>query len=108
MGDALYQAFFRGYTRKQWGLDPTALPAAILKRLPIRFNYDDNYFNHPYQGLPAAGYTEMVRRMLEHPGIEVRLSRSFEDGTEAFAHIFWSGPIDRWFGYGPAGSATAR
>jgi hypothetical protein len=58
VGDALYRAFFRGYTRKQWGLDPTELPASILKRLPLRFNYDDNYFNHPFQGMPEDGYTD--------------------------------------------------
>jgi UDP-galactopyranose mutase len=99
VGDALYRAFFRGYTRKQWGMEPTALPASILKRLPLRFNYDDNYFSHPYQGVPADGYTDLVRRILDHPAIDLVLSRPFEQETERFAHVFWSGPIDRWFGY---------
>ncbi len=99
VGEDLYRGFFRGYTRKQWGLDPTELPASILKRLPIRFTYDDNYFSHPYQGMPADGYTAMVQRILEHPSIELQLSRSYEEETEAFAHVFWSGPIDRWFRY---------
>ena len=99
VGDALYRAFFRGYTRKQWGLDPTELPASILKRLPVRFNYDDNYFSHVFQGMPVHGYTAMVAGILNHPGIEVRLSAGYEQQTESFAHVFWSGPIDRWFGY---------
>jgi UDP-galactopyranose mutase len=99
VGDALYRAFFRGYTRKQWGMEPTALPASTLKRLPIRFNYDDNYFSHPYQGMPVDGYTTLVRRILDHPAIDLALSRPFEQETERFAHVFWSGPIDRWFGY---------
>jgi UDP-galactopyranose mutase len=99
VGDELYQAFFRGYTRKQWGIDPTALPASILKRLPLRFTYDDNYFDHPYQGMPVDGYTMMVRRILDHPAIDLALARPYEQETERFAHVFWSGPIDRWFAY---------
>jgi UDP-galactopyranose mutase len=99
VGDDLYRAFFYGYTRKQWGMEPSELPASILKRLPIRFNYDDNYFNHPFQAMPKNGYTEIVRGILRHENIEVRLSSSFEDQSEAFEHVFWSGPIDRWFGY---------
>lgn len=99
VGDALYRAFFRGYTRKQWGLDPTELPAAILKRLPLRFNYDDNYFNHPFQGMPEDGYTAIVAKILDAPGIELRLGCRFEDVQEDFAHVFYSGPLDRFFGY---------
>jgi UDP-galactopyranose mutase len=99
VGADLYHGFFRGYTRKQWGRDPSELPASILKRLPIRFTYDDNYFSHPYQGMPAEGYTVMVQRILDHPAIEVQLSRAYEQETETFLHVFWSGPIDRWFGY---------
>lgn len=99
VGADLYHGFFRGYTRKQWGRDPAELPASILKRLPIRFTYDDNYFSHPYQGMPAEGYTAMVQRILDHPAIEVQLSRAYEQETETFLHVFWSGPIDRWFGY---------
>ena len=57
VGRELYEAFFAGYTRKQWGVDPAELPASILQRLPLRFTYDDSYFNHPYQGIPAGGYT---------------------------------------------------
>jgi UDP-galactopyranose mutase len=99
VGDALYRAFFHGYTRKQWGMEPSALPASILKRLPIRFNYDDNYFSHAHQGMPVDGYTAMVARILDHPGIELRLSAPFEAQQEACDHVFWSGAIDRWFNY---------
>ena len=99
VGDALYRAFFRGYTRKQWGLDPTELPASILKRLPLRFNYDDNYFSHPFQGMPADGYTAIVAGILDHPGIELRLGCRFEDAGGDFAHVFYTGPLDRYFGY---------
>ncbi|TCZ60944.1 UDP-galactopyranose mutase [Roseicella aquatilis] len=99
VGERLYRAFFRGYTRKQWGLDPTELPASILKRLPLRFNYDDNYFAHPFQGMPEEGYTEIVRRILDVPGVELRLGCRFEDIGGDFAHVFYSGPLDRFFGY---------
>ncbi len=97
MGRELYEAFFEGYTRKQWGADPADLPASILKRLPVRFNYDDNYFFHQYQGMPRNGYTEIVERVLDHPLIEVRLGTSFEKRTGNFAHVFYSGAIDRYF-----------
>ena len=101
VGEKLYRAFFYGYTRKQWGLEPSDLPASILKRLPIRFNYDDNYFAHPHQGMPRDGYTAIVQSILKHPSIEVRLSATWEDvrDSEAVDHVFWSGPIDRWFGW---------
>ena len=65
VGKDLYEAFFKGYTIKQWEIEPKDLPASILKRLPIRFNYDDNYFNHKYQGMPENGYTEIVEKILE-------------------------------------------
>lgn len=99
VGTELYEAFFKGYTRKQWGCEPSELPASILKRLPLRFNYDDNYFNHPYQGMPREGYTAIVASILNHPSIEVRLGARHEDLTETFTHIFYSGPLDRYFNY---------
>ena len=99
IGAELYEAFFRGYTRKQWGLDPAQLPASILKRLPLRFNYDDSYFAHPHQAIPERGYTELVARILDTPNLELRLGARFEDLTEPFAHVVYSGPIDRYFGY---------
>ena len=99
IGPELYHAFFHGYTRKQWGVDPATLPASILKRLPLRFNYDDSYFAHPYQAIPEKGYTEIVAAILDHPGIELRLGARFEDMAEPFAHVVYSGPIDRYFNF---------
>jgi len=99
IGPDLYRAFFRGYTRKQWGVDPTELPAAILKRLPVRFTYEDSYFAHPHQAMPRDGYTQVVKAILDAPGVEVRLSTKFEDLAETFAHVIYSGPIDRYFGH---------
>jgi UDP-galactopyranose mutase len=99
IGPELYQAFFRGYTRKQWGLDPKLLPASVLKRLPLRFNYDDSYFAHRHQAMPRRGYAELVAAILEVPNLELRLSTRFEDVDEPFAHVVYSGPIDRFFSY---------
>jgi UDP-galactopyranose mutase len=100
VGRRIYEAFFYGYTRKQWGVDPSELPASILKRLPLRFNYDDSYFNHPHQALPRNGYTEIVEAILDHPAIELRLSTVFEVQQRVeFDHVIWSGPLDGWFGF---------
>jgi len=99
IGPELYHTFFRGYTRKQWGLDPKQLPASVLKRLPLRFNYDDSYFAHRYQAMPRQGYTELVAAILDAPNLELRLSTRFEDLDEPFAHVVYSGPIDRFFHY---------
>ncbi len=100
VGKDLYEAFFKGYTQKQWGCSPTDLPASILKRLPVRFNYDDNYFFHKYQGMPESGYTDMIGRILDHPNITVTLGKSFQR-TEAPSaeHVFYSGPLDGYFDY---------
>ncbi len=97
IGPDLYRAFFRGYTRKQWGIDPAQLPASILKRLPLRFNYDDSYFAHPYQAMPKNGYSEIIAKILAAPNLELRLGTRFEDLDETFAHVVYSGPIDRYF-----------
>ena len=100
IGRELYEAFFRGYTRKQWGVEPTELPASILKRLPLRFNYNDNYFNHKYQGMPKEGYTDMVAKILDHELIEVRTDTEFSaDEGDAFQHVFWSGALDGYFNF---------
>ena len=99
IGPELYHTFFRGYTRKQWGLDPKQLPTSVLKRLPLRFNYDDSYFAHRYQAMPRQGYTELVAAILDAPNLELRLSTRFEDLDETFAHVVYSGPIDRFFHY---------
>ncbi|SKC20607.1 UDP-galactopyranose mutase [Kosakonia radicincitans] len=100
IGRELYEAFFKGYTRKQWGCEPTELPASILKRLPLRFNYDDNYFNHKYQGMPKEGYTEMVAKILDHELIEVRTRIEFvASESAAWQHVFWSGALDGYFNF---------
>jgi UDP-galactopyranose mutase len=100
LGRDLYEAFFRGYTLKQWGTDPKNLPASILKRLPVRFNYNDNYYSSRYQGMPLEGYTQIVQRMLAHPLIEVRLREPFSpEAAGEFRHVFFSGPLDSFFGY---------
>jgi UDP-galactopyranose mutase len=97
MGDRIYHAFFRGYTRKQWGLEPRELPASILKRLPMRFDYDDRYFEHKYQAMPRQGYTDIIKNILDHPLIDVQLGRDFESLDGGFDHVVYSGPIDRFF-----------
>src|SRR5690606_36513327 len=100
LGRDLYQTFFYGYTKKQWGVEPSDLPASILKRLPVRFNYDDNYYNQKYQGIPLDGYTKIVERILEHPEIQVRLNERLDPSQRGeFDHIFWSGPLDGFFNY---------
>ncbi len=98
LGGEFYKNFFYGYTKKQWGVEPTNLPASILRRLPVRFNYDDNYYNQKYQGIPISGYTEIVKRILDHPAIEVRLGQRLEaERKRDFDHVFWSGPMDGFF-----------
>jgi len=100
VGRELYEAFFKTYTIKQWGLQPSELPASILKRLPVRFNYDDNYFNHKYQGMPKDGYTAIVEKMLDVPGVKVHLNTRFDPNAKVdYDHVFYSGPIDAWFGH---------
>jgi UDP-galactopyranose mutase len=98
VGRELYDAFFHGYTKKQWGVEPRELPASILARLPLRFNYEDSYFNHPWQAIPRDGYTPIVEAILDHPGIDVRLSTSFaRSQASSFDHVVWTGPIDAFF-----------
>jgi len=100
VGKDLYEAFFKGYTMKQWGCHPSELPASILKRLPVRFNYDDNYFFHKFQGMPEQGYTAMIEAILDHPGITVHLETVFDRvQTADYDHVFYSGPLDGYFGY---------
>ncbi len=100
VGRDLYEAFFKGYTEKQWGCAPTELPASILKRLPVRFSYDDNYFFHRFQGMPTHGYTPMIQSILDHPAIDVHLQTWFEpSAADRYDHVFWSGPLDGYFGY---------
>lgn len=100
VGRDMYEAFFEGYTQKQWGRSPTDIPASVLKRLPLRFNYDDNYFSHKYQGMPENGYTELVENIVNHPSITLVLSQAFEKNmVNKFDHVFYSGPLDGYFDY---------
>jgi UDP-galactopyranose mutase len=100
VGRDLYEAFFKGYTIKQWGTQPSNLPASILKRLPIRFNYDDNYYASTFQGMPKHGYTHIVEKLLQDPKIHVHLGVKCKRSiTGDFDHVFYCGPIDEWFDY---------
>jgi UDP-galactopyranose mutase len=100
LGDEFYKNFFYGYTKKQWGVEPSELPASILKRLPVRFNYDDNYYNQKYQGIPLNGYTAIVEKILDHQDIEVKIGHKLWPHMKSqFDHIFWSGPMDGYFDY---------
>ncbi|MDQ3760326.1 MAG: UDP-galactopyranose mutase [Actinomycetota bacterium] len=102
VGRPLYDAFFRGYTAKQWQTDPRELPASIVARLPVRFDFNNRYFNDTYEGLPVHGYTAWLERMADHPGIEVRLSTDFfdvRDELPAGIPIVYTGPLDRYFDY---------
>ncbi len=100
IGRELYEEFFYGYTKKQWGCEPTELPASILKRLPVRFDYDDNYYAARFQGIPEDGYSAIIGRILDHPGIEVRLSTAYDTALEGQSrHVFYTGPLDRYFEY---------
>lgn len=101
IGKDLYNAFFYGYTKKQWGCEPTALPASILKRLPVRFNYNDNYYHTSYQGIPRDGFTPMFEKLLNRPSINVKLNTKFEaaQDTAAYDRVFFTGPLDQYFGY---------
>jgi UDP-galactopyranose mutase len=102
LGKDLYHAFFYAYTKKQWGCEPSELPASILKRLPVRFNYNDNYYNNIYQGIPVNGYTELVEKLLDSPKINITLNKKFTYNSDLLAtynHIFYTGPIDAFFDY---------
>ena len=101
VGRELYEMFFQGYTRKQWGLDPSQLDASVTSRIPIRTNRDDRYFNDAFQAMPLHGYTRMFQNMLDHPNIELMLGvdyRDVEDEIQA-NEIVYTGPIDEYFGY---------
>src|SRR4029453_664621 len=102
VGRELYEKFFRNYTRKQWGLDPSELDAQVIARVPVRTNRDDRYFTDTYQVMPARGYTRMFERMLAHPNIKVLLNADYRDikGTIPHGEVICSGPIDEFFDYG--------
>jgi UDP-galactopyranose mutase len=102
IGRPLYEAFIRGYTKKQWQTDPRRLPASIINRLPVRFHFEPYYFTDKYEGLPTDGYTAVFRRMLASPSIDVRLGVDFfavREGIGPHQLVIYSGPIDRYFDY---------
>ena len=101
VGRDLYEKFFLNYTRKQWGLDPSQLAASVAARVPVRTSSDDRYFTDDFQQMPQDGYTAMFRRMLDQPGLELRLSTDFAAVRPqvAGAHIVFTGPIDAYFDY---------
>lgn len=103
VGRKIYEAFIKGYTKKQWQKDPVDLPASIINRLPVRTNYDESYFNNGrYQGIPTDGFTAIFKKMLKHPKIEVRLNTDYfevRDQFEVTEKVIYSGPIDRYFNF---------
>ncbi|WP_432534859.1 UDP-galactopyranose mutase [Kineococcus arenarius] len=114
IGRPLYEAFFRGYTAKQWQTDPRELPGETVTRLPVRYTYDNRYFNDTYEGLPVDGYTAWLERLADHPGIEVRLDTDFlrdgefsRDAVVGQVPVVYTGPVDEYFG-GAEGELTWR
>lgn len=102
IGRPLYEAFIRGYTAKQWQTDPRDLPQDIITRLPVRYTFDNRYFNDPYEGLPVDGYTAIFERMLANPLIETRLGLDYFDVKAQIPDgvpVVYTGPIDRYFDY---------
>jgi UDP-galactopyranose mutase len=101
IGRELYEKFFRGYTRKQWGLDPSELDACVIGRVPVRTNRDDRYFTDMYQVMPLHGYTRMFERMLDHPNIKILLNAYYRDVVKdiPFREMIYTGPIDEFFDY---------
>lgn len=101
VGRDIYEKLIKGYTEKQWGRECKDLPAFIIKRLPVRFTYDNNYFNHPYQGIPVGGYNVLINKLLE--GIEILLDTDYlaeKEKWDAMAdRVVYTGPIDAYFGY---------
>ena len=98
VGRELYETFFRGYTRKQWGRDPSLLDASVCGRIPTRTNDDDRYFTDAFQAMPAGGYSAMVGRMLSRPGIDVALGVDARDARDVRArHVVYTGPIDEYY-----------
>ena len=101
IGKQLYYAFFYGYTKKQWGCEPVELPASILKRIPVRFNYDDNYHNNTYTGIPVDGYTALFEKLLAGKNISLELNKKFDPSADvsSYDHIIYTGPIDAYFDF---------
>lgn len=101
IGRELYEKFFRGYTRKQWALDPSELDASVTARVPTRTNKDDRYFTDTFQSMPLHGYTRMFEKMLQHPNIRIMLNTDYKDivGEVDFKKLIYTGPVDEYFDY---------
>ncbi len=102
IGRPLYEAFIRGYTLKQWQTDPTELQPEIIARLPVRYTFDNRYFNDTYEGLPVDGYTAWLERMADHPNISIELNVDFFDRRDDIigqVPVVYTGPVDQYFGY---------
>lgn len=107
IGRPLYEAFIKNYTGKQWQTDPKELPASIISRLPVRYTYNNRYFNDTHEGLPTQGYTAWLERMADHPNIEVQLETDYFDASQPLNKdavrgnipVVYTGPIDRYFDY---------
>ncbi len=101
VGRELYEKFFRNYTRKQWGLDPSELDASVTARVPVRTNRDHRYFTDTYQSMPLHGYTRMFERMLKHPNIHVLLNSDYREikTLVPHRHLLYTGPVDEYFDY---------
>ena len=107
IGRPLYEAFIKDYTGKQWQTDPKDLPASIISRLPVRYTYDNRYFNDTYEGLPVGGYTAWLEKMADSPMIDVHLSTDFFDTSQPYHRdalrgrvpVVYTGPVDRYFDY---------
>ena len=107
IGRPLYEAFIKNYTAKQWQTDPAELPASIIRRLPVRFTYNNRYFKDTWEGLPVDGYTRWFERMIDDPRIDVHLNTDFLDASQPLNRdalagsipVVYSGPVDRYFGY---------
>ena len=101
VGRELYEKFFRGYTRKQWGLDPSELDAQVTARVPTRTNRDDRYFTDVYQAMPLRGYTRMFQTMLDHPNIKILLNTDYRQIKEMIPHdeLIFTGPVDEYFNF---------
>ena len=97
---ALFDAFFRGYTSKQWGRPPEEIDPGIIRRVPVRDNYDTNYFNEYWQGIPESGYNSLFDRLLDHPNISVECGRTFSHPDwDGRSRVYYSGPVDALFGF---------
>jgi len=101
VGRELYEKFFKGYTKKQWGLDPSELDAAVTARIPTRTNRDNRYFTDTYQAMPEGGYTKMFEQMISHPNIHLMLNADFKEVQNAISYkkLIYTGPIDSYFDY---------